>query len=93
MQYESKSLSVIIRANGTITKSLRQYLSNVQGKHEIKELQNKSHIGHCTQTAGSADVKTQNVFHGRNNITCSTNCKYRTAATLNTLETWFVSGI
>jgi hypothetical protein len=34
-----------------------------------------------------------NIFHGQNNITCSTNCKYRTAATLYTLETWFVSGI
>jgi len=32
-------------------------------------------------------------FHGRNNISCSTNCKYRTAAKLCTLETWFVSGI
>jgi len=39
-------------------------------------------IGHWTQTAGSANVKVQNIFHGRNNITCSTNCKYRTAATL-----------
>jgi len=29
----------------------------------------------------------------RNNVTCSTNCKYRTDATLYTLETWFVSGI
>ena len=28
-----------------------------------------SHIGHCTQTAGSADVKVQNILHGRNNIT------------------------
>ena len=27
----------------------------------------------------------------RSNITCSTNCKYRTAASLFTLETWFVS--
>jgi hypothetical protein len=35
-------------------------------------------------------VKVQNVLHGRNDIT---NCKYRTAATLYTLETWFVSGI
>jgi hypothetical protein len=26
----------------------------------------------------------QNIFHGRNNIKCSTNCKYRTAATLYT---------
>ena len=28
-----------------------------------------------------------------NNITCSTNSKYRSAATLYTLEIWFASGI
>jgi len=32
------------------------------------------------------NVTVQNVFQGRNNITCSTNCKYGTAATLYTLE-------
>jgi hypothetical protein len=37
----------------------------------------------------SNNAKEQNIFHGRNNITCSTNCKYRTAATLYTLETCF----
>jgi hypothetical protein len=31
-------------------------------------------------------------FHGRNNITCSTNCKHRPAASLYTLEAWFVTG-
>ena len=41
----------------------------------------------------SANVKVQNILHVRNNITCSTNCKYRTAATLYTVGTWFVSGI
>jgi hypothetical protein len=30
---------VIIGATGTISKSLRQYLRNIQGKREIKELQ------------------------------------------------------
>jgi hypothetical protein len=30
-------IPVIIRATGTISKSLRQYLSNILGKHEIKE--------------------------------------------------------
>jgi hypothetical protein len=50
---------------------------------------------HCTQTAGSADVKVENIFNWRNNITCGTDCtrKYRTAATLYTVETWFVSGV
>jgi hypothetical protein len=35
----------------------------------------------------------QNTFHGRNNITSSTNCKFRTAATLHTPATRFVSSI
>jgi hypothetical protein len=49
----------------------------------------KSHVGHCIHTAGSANVEVQNIFHMQNNITCSTNCKYRTVVTLYTLETWF----
>ena len=95
---KAKVMPVIRGAIGTVSKSLRQYLTNIPGKQEIKQLQKKknnknSHIGHCSHTAGSADVKVQNTFHRRNNITCSTNCKYRTAATLYTLATWFVSGI
>jgi hypothetical protein len=79
---KTKVIPVIIVATGTISESLRQYLSNIPGKHEIKELQKNNHIGHCTHTTKSANVKVRNIFHGRNNITCSTNCKYRTAATL-----------
>jgi len=41
----------------------------------------------------SANVKVHSIFHRQINVTCSTNCKYRTAATLYALETWFVSGI
>ena len=36
---KEKVLPVIIGTTGTISKSLRQYLSNVGGKHEIKDLQ------------------------------------------------------
>jgi hypothetical protein len=92
---KAKVIRVIRRATGTISQALRQFRNSIPGKHEIKELQQKknSHIGHCTHTAESANVKVQNIFHGRNNITCSTDCKYRTAATLYTLETWFVSGM
>jgi hypothetical protein len=36
---KAKVISVIVEATGTISKSLRQYLSNTPGKHEIKELQ------------------------------------------------------
>jgi len=51
------------------------------------------HIGHCPRNSGRANVKAQNIFHWRNNITCSAICQFRTAATLYTLETWFVSGM
>jgi hypothetical protein len=40
-----------------------------------------------------SNVKVHEIFHGQNNITCSTNYKYRTAATLYALETWFGSGM
>jgi hypothetical protein len=36
---KAKIVSVKIEATGTISKSLRPYLSNAAGKHEIKELQ------------------------------------------------------
>jgi hypothetical protein len=51
-----------------------------------------SHIGHCTLTAGSADVKVQNILNVGNNFTCSTVCDYRTAAAVCTPEMCFVSG-
>ena len=35
----AKVIPVIIWVTGTISKSVRQYLSNKPGKHEIKELQ------------------------------------------------------
>jgi hypothetical protein len=51
-----------------------------------------SHIWICKHTWKSANVKVQNIFHVRNNITWSTHYKYRPAATAYTLEAWFVSG-
>ena len=33
------------RMNGTVSKSLRQYLSNIPGKHEIKEMQVRAILG------------------------------------------------
>jgi hypothetical protein len=38
-------IPVIIGATGTIPKSFRKYLSNVAGKHEIKELQKTAMLG------------------------------------------------
>ena len=35
---KTKVITVIIGATGTISKSFRKYMSNVPGKHEVKEL-------------------------------------------------------
>ena len=56
---KTKVIPVIIGATGTISKSFRKYVSNIPGKHEVKELTENSHIGHCTHTAESTDVKVQ----------------------------------
>jgi len=38
-------IPVIIGATGTISKSFRKYVSNIPGKHEVKELQKTSILG------------------------------------------------
>jgi len=42
---KQKVIPVIIWATGTISKSLRQYLSNIRGKDEIKEMQTTAILG------------------------------------------------
>jgi hypothetical protein len=41
---KAKVISVITVATGTISKSLRHYLSNIPEKHEIKELQKTAEL-------------------------------------------------
>jgi choline kinase len=89
---KAKVIPVIRGATGTIPKSLRQYLSNMTGKHEIKELQTTA-ILDTAHKLREVQVYKYKTLHERYNITCSTNCKYRTVATLYALEKWFVSGI
>jgi len=57
------------------------------GKAQNKGNAENSHDGHRMPTSASNNVKVQNIPNMQNNITCSTNCKYRSAATLHTLET------
>ena len=40
-----KVIPIIIGATGTISKTFRKYLSNIPGKHEVKELQNTALLG------------------------------------------------
>ena len=42
---KTKVIQVIIGATENFSESLRQYLSNISGKHEIKELQKRAILG------------------------------------------------
>jgi len=44
---QTKVIPVIIGVTGTISKSFRKYLSNIEGKHKIKELPPKKKP-HCS---------------------------------------------
>ena len=42
---KTEAIPVIIGATGTISKSFRKYVSNIPGKHEVKELQKTAILG------------------------------------------------
>jgi hypothetical protein len=42
---KTKVIPVIKGATGTISKSFRKYMSNLPGKHEVKELQKTAILG------------------------------------------------
>jgi len=86
---KTKVIPVIIGVNGTISKSLGQYLSNVQGKHEIKELQ-KTAILNTSHVLWKVLMWKYEMFVIGNVFTCGINCNSRMAATAYTVETWFV---
>jgi len=42
---KTKVIPVMIEVTGTISKSFRKYVSNIPGKHEVKELQKTAILG------------------------------------------------
>ena len=52
-------IPVTIGATGTISKSFRKYLSNIPGKHEIKELQKTAILDTAHILQKSTNVKVQ----------------------------------
>ena len=42
---KTKMIPVIIGVTGTISESFRKYVSNIPGKHEVKELQKTAILG------------------------------------------------
>jgi len=45
VELKTKAIPVMIGATGTISKSFRKYVSNIPGKHEVKELQKTAILG------------------------------------------------
>jgi hypothetical protein len=76
----------------TKSKSFRKYLSNILGKHKIKEVQKTSILdnAHILQNILMLKYKT---FNMGNNISCTKHHNHRTVATPHTIEIWFASGI
>ena len=44
---KAKVIPVIMGSTGTISKSFRKYVSNIPGKHEVKELQKIAILGNA----------------------------------------------
>ena len=42
---KAEVIPVILGATGTVSKSLRQYLSNIPGKHDVRKLQKAAILG------------------------------------------------
>jgi len=55
---KTKVIPVIIGATGIISKSFIKYVSNIPGKHEVKELQKTAILG-TAHTSESTNVKVQ----------------------------------
>jgi hypothetical protein len=42
---KTKAIPVIVGATGAVSKPFRKYVSNIPGKHEVKELQQTAILG------------------------------------------------
>jgi len=89
---KTEVIPVIIGATGTISMSLRKYVSNIPGKHEVKELQKTAILGTAHIFRKVLMLKYNRFKTGTNDIS-TMNSNNRTAATLYSLGTQFVSGI
>ena len=89
---KTKVIPVAIGATGTISKSFRKYVSNIPGKHEVKELQKTAILGTAHVLRKSTNVK-YNRFNTETNDISTMNSNNRIAAILYSLGTQFVSGI
>jgi hypothetical protein len=61
-------IPVIIGVTGTISKSFRKYLSNIQGKHKIKELPKRKATLDTAYITRKVLIYMYKTFNMKNNI-------------------------
>ena len=81
---------MIIGATGTISESFRKYVSNIPGKHGVKELQKTAILG-TAHILRKVLIEKQNRFNTGTNDISTMNSNNRIAATLYSLGTQIFS--
>jgi hypothetical protein len=89
---KTRVIPVVIWATGIISRLFGKCLTNIPRKHETEEPQKKTAILGTAHILRKVLVWKYKIFRMGNNITCTIYCNYRIAATLHTLEKWFISG-
>jgi hypothetical protein len=83
---KTEVIPVIMGATGTISKSFRKYVSNIRGKHEVKELQKTAILG-TAHIFRKVLMEKYNIFNTETNDMNTMNRSNRMAATLYFLGT------
>jgi len=92
LNVKTKVIPVIIGETGTISKSFRKYVSNIPGKHEVKEFQ-KTAILSTAHILWKILMQKYNRFNTGTNDISTMNSNNRIAATLYSLGTQLFSEI
>jgi hypothetical protein len=92
--WNEKKMKVTSNNSGTLghPKSFSKYLTNIPGKHEIKELLTTAILGttHILRNVLMLKYRTFNETRDRTLLVHSINCTYQTAAIIYTLATPFM---
>jgi len=83
---KTKVIPVIRGATGTISKSFRKYVSNIPGKHEVKELRKTAILG-TAHMLRKVLMQKYNRFNTESYDISTMNSNNRIAATLYSLGT------
>jgi hypothetical protein len=89
---KTKVIPVIIGGTGTISKSFRNYTSNIPGNHDVKNLQKTAILGTAHILRKVSAWRCNGVKAGTSDIR-NMNSYIRIVATQCSLGTWFVSGM